>query len=123
MRFNLPLELDFANELLNAEACRANLASPRSRLRAGRVHVPRCLPELTSHRVLTMEFIGDAVGVADVEGMRRMGIRWGGWVGGPGRVGVASQAHFLLPPNDPLRLDEQSQLISLGARVRQQELG
>ena len=75
MSLNLPLELNFSNELLNADRCRANLSSPLSRLGANRVHVPHGLTELTSARVLTMEFIGDAVGVADVEGMSNMGIR------------------------------------------------
>lgn len=75
MSLNLPLELNFSKEMQNADRCRANLSSPASRLGTGRVHVPHCLPELTSPRVLTMEFIGDAVGVSDVEGMRKMGIR------------------------------------------------
>ena len=75
MSLNLPLELNFSNELLNADRCRANLSSPFSRLGVNRVHIPHCLPELTSARVLTMEFIGDAVGVSDVDGMRKMGIK------------------------------------------------
>ena len=47
-------ELDFANEARNAERCRANLAASRL---ADRVAVPEILPDLTSTRVLTMEFI------------------------------------------------------------------
>jgi len=47
----------------------------RSRLGTSRVHVPLCFPELTSPRVLTMEFIGDAVAISDLEGMKKMGIR------------------------------------------------
>jgi predicted unusual protein kinase regulating ubiquinone biosynthesis (AarF/ABC1/UbiB family) len=33
-------------------------------------------PELSSHRVLTMEFIGDAVGVTDLQGLKDAGMRW-----------------------------------------------
>lgn len=49
-------ELDFLHEASNARRCAANLASPRSRVR-GRVAVPEVLLPLSSHRVLTMEFV------------------------------------------------------------------
>ena len=39
VKANLPRELDFRHEAANAEMCRANLSSHKSRLR-GKVHVP-----------------------------------------------------------------------------------
>ncbi|GAX83513.1 hypothetical protein CEUSTIGMA_g10938.t1 [Chlamydomonas eustigma] len=74
-KLNLPRELDFTLELKNAEKCRSNLSSKVSKLGPGRVHVPHMHPELSSHRVLTMEFIGDAVGVTDQKGLKAAGIR------------------------------------------------
>ena len=69
---NLPKELDFRHEAANAERCRRNLASPRSRVRR-RVHVPDVDRALTSRRVLTMEFI-DGARVTDAEALRARGI-------------------------------------------------
>jgi predicted unusual protein kinase regulating ubiquinone biosynthesis (AarF/ABC1/UbiB family) len=57
---NLPLELDFRHEALNAARCAANLRSSRSRLPKGKVVVPEVVPELSSARVLTMEWIEGA---------------------------------------------------------------
>lgn len=49
-------ELDFLHEAANAKRCAANLVSPRSRVQ-GKVVVPQVLLPLSSHRVLTMEFV------------------------------------------------------------------
>lgn len=65
---NLPLELDFRHEARNAARCAANLASPRSRLAKGKVVVPEVLPELSSARVLTMEWI-EGASLADAEAL------------------------------------------------------
>jgi len=69
---NLPLELDFRHEAGNAARCEANLRSPRSRLGRGRVAVPRVLPELSSARVLTMEWI-EGAGLGDAEALDALG--------------------------------------------------
>ncbi|KAI8470915.1 MAG: ABC1 family-domain-containing protein [Monoraphidium minutum] len=69
---NLPRELDFRHEAANAERCRANLASPKSRL-AGRVAVPRLHPRLSSGRVLTMEFI-DGARLTDPAALDALGV-------------------------------------------------
>ena len=52
-------ELDFEAEAANAARCRANLLSPESSV-AGLVTVPYILTELSSPRVLTMEYITGA---------------------------------------------------------------
>ncbi|WIA33107.1 hypothetical protein OEZ86_006260 [Tetradesmus obliquus] len=72
IKHNLPLELDFNHEMANAERCRRNLASPKSSV-AKSVHVPAVYPQLTSARVLTMEFI-EGVQVTDRPGLARLGI-------------------------------------------------
>eukprot|EP00798_Chlamydomonas_sp_ICE-L_P012309 gene12309-15472_t len=73
---NLPLELDFLHEASNAERCRHNLLSPRSRLGPSKVHVPSVDPSRSSVRVLTMEFV-DGVGVTDVLALEKAGISAG----------------------------------------------
>ncbi len=65
---SLRRELDLNIERRTMERCRAQLARELS------AHVPRTYPELSSARVLVMEFI-HGVGVDDVEGIRRMGAR------------------------------------------------
>eukprot|EP00879_Flechtneria_rotunda_P031719 GHRR01034673.1.p1 GENE.GHRR01034673.1~~GHRR01034673.1.p1 ORF type:complete len:438 (+),score=116.78 GHRR01034673.1:236-1549(+) len=72
IKHNLPLELDFMHEISNAVRCRQNLNSPKSTV-AKRVHIPEVYPNLTSHRVLTMEFI-DGVQVTDKQGLQRLGV-------------------------------------------------
>ena len=59
------------HEAGNAARCAANLAAPGSRVR-GRVAVPAVDTALSSHRVLTMEFI-DGVKVTDREGLAALG--------------------------------------------------
>jgi len=92
VRLNLPLELDFRNEARNAEKCRACLA----RRFGERVRVPRVHAQLSSARVLTMDFeagtpASDAASVRalglDPRGVARLlGQVWGemmfvsGWV-------------------------------------------
>lgn len=50
-------ELDFNAEAANAARCAANLASPLSSIAPGQVVIPEILQELSSARVLTMEFV------------------------------------------------------------------
>ena len=52
-------ELDFETEAANAARCAANLESPQSRVR-GRVKVPAMQRDLSSARVLTMEYVEGA---------------------------------------------------------------
>ncbi|CAD7704627.1 unnamed protein product [Ostreobium quekettii] len=75
IKINLPKELDFVLEAANAEKCKRNLESPRSRVR-GRVKVPEVIHNLTSKRVLTMEFI-DGISVTDCEGLDALGVDTG----------------------------------------------
>ena len=56
INYNLPRELDFTREAQNADECRAMLATAGGDL-ARRVHVPEVYPDLSSSRVLSMEFI------------------------------------------------------------------
>jgi len=72
IKLNLPRELDFLHEAQNAERCRANFASKRSKLR-GRVHVPEIYLDRSSHRVLTMEFV-QGESVLDLAALQRVGI-------------------------------------------------
>eukprot|EP00741_Cyanophora_paradoxa_P012085 tig00020592_g11677.t1 len=62
---NLPAELDFKSEGRNSERLARNFAHRRD------VHVPRVHWELTTHRVLTMEFIHGCK-VNDLEGLQMM---------------------------------------------------
>ncbi|KAF6264636.1 ABC1 family-domain-containing protein [Scenedesmus sp. NREL 46B-D3] len=72
VKHNLPLELDFNHEMANAERCRRNLNSAKSSV-AKSVHVPHVHPQLSSARVLTMEFI-EGVQVTDRPGLSQLGI-------------------------------------------------
>ncbi|KAF5843718.1 ABC1 family-domain-containing protein [Dunaliella salina] len=72
IKFNLPRELDFLHEAQNAERCRANFASKRSKVR-GRVHVPDIHLDRSSHRVLTMEFV-QGESVLDLAALQRLGV-------------------------------------------------
>jgi ubiquinone biosynthesis protein len=63
----LKRELDLNIERRTMERCRIQLASELS------AHVPAVFPELSTGRVLTMEFIG-GVDVDDLEGLRKLGI-------------------------------------------------
>ncbi|GBF89209.1 hypothetical protein Rsub_01926 [Raphidocelis subcapitata] len=69
---NLPRELNFQHEAANAERCRANFASAKSRL-GDRVHIPETHPRLSSRRVLTMEFISGAR-VTDAPALAALGV-------------------------------------------------
>jgi predicted unusual protein kinase regulating ubiquinone biosynthesis (AarF/ABC1/UbiB family) len=60
-------EIDYVKEVANAETFRANFASWSS------VHVPRIHRELSSRRVITMEYI-PGVKVDDHAGLKRMGL-------------------------------------------------
>jgi predicted unusual protein kinase regulating ubiquinone biosynthesis (AarF/ABC1/UbiB family) len=60
-------EIDYVKEVANAETFRANFA------RWPTIHVPRIYPELSSRRVITMEYV-PGVKVDDHEGLRRMGL-------------------------------------------------
>jgi predicted unusual protein kinase regulating ubiquinone biosynthesis (AarF/ABC1/UbiB family) len=60
-------EIDYRKEADNAETFRQNFA------RWPEIHVPRIYPELSSGRVLTMDFI-PGVKVDDHDGLRRMGL-------------------------------------------------
>jgi predicted unusual protein kinase regulating ubiquinone biosynthesis (AarF/ABC1/UbiB family) len=60
-------EIDYVKEVANAETFRANFAKWPS------VNVPKIYPELSSRRVITMEYI-PGVKVDDHEGLRRMGL-------------------------------------------------
>lgn len=72
MRHNLPLELDFANEGANAEECRQFFGSLRNWL-ARQVVIPKIEWQLTSSRVLTMEYV-DGVPASDRAALERLGI-------------------------------------------------
>lgn len=52
---NLPRELDFTLEARNADECRKMLQVGGSRY--DDVYIPKVYPKLSSHRILTMEFI------------------------------------------------------------------
>jgi len=64
---SLKRELDFTVERRTMERCRAQLANDPT------AHVPFVVKELSTPRVIAMEFIG-GVGVDDLEGLRRMGV-------------------------------------------------
>ena len=69
-----PQELDFTREASNAAKCAANFeTSPHKELRT-LVAVPRTFPAVSSHRVLTMEWM-DGVPVTSVHELEAMGIR------------------------------------------------
>lgn len=68
IRYNLPRELDFRIELDNSNTCREIC-----KRFGNRVVVPRCLPELSSKRILTMEFEG-GVQLTDLEGLKQQRI-------------------------------------------------
>eukprot|EP00210_Caulerpa_lentillifera_P005305 g5068.t2 len=72
IKINLPKESDFLMELHNAERCRQNLNSAHSRVR-GRVTVPKMYSNLSSTRILTMEYI-DGVSVTNVKSLKKMNI-------------------------------------------------
>jgi len=63
----VPLELDFEHEAANAERIRANLAQRTD------VLVPKVIAELTSKRVLVMEYL-PGIRVTDVAGLAAAGI-------------------------------------------------
>ena len=63
----VPLELDFVNEAENAARMRQNLAGRAD------VLVPAVVPELSTRRVLVMEYL-EGVRVTDVAGLRGIGI-------------------------------------------------
>jgi predicted unusual protein kinase regulating ubiquinone biosynthesis (AarF/ABC1/UbiB family) len=63
----VPLELDFLNEAANAERMAKQLADRSD------VYVPTVVHELSTRRLLVMEF-APGVRLTDVEGMRRMGV-------------------------------------------------
>ncbi|MBX6312510.1 MAG: AarF/ABC1/UbiB kinase family protein [Isosphaeraceae bacterium] len=63
---SLKRELDLNRELRNMERCRAQLA------REPAAHVPEVAKELSTSRVLAMEFI-EGVGVDDLDGIARLG--------------------------------------------------
>lgn len=69
VRLNLPLELDFRNEASNAARCRA-LLLPRF---GSSVHVPRVHAQLSTSRVLTMDFEVGAP-ASDAESVRALGL-------------------------------------------------
>lgn len=73
VRHNLPLELDFMHEAKNAARCADNLRSNRSRLPKRRVVVPEVLPELSSARVLTMEWV-EGASLGDSEALDALGV-------------------------------------------------
>lgn len=60
-------EIDYVKEVENAETFRANFASWPS------IHVPKVFPELSTRRVITMEYI-PGVKVDDHPGLRRLGL-------------------------------------------------
>ncbi len=60
-------EIDYAKEVRNAETFRANFAKWSS------IYVPTIRPELSSRRVITMEYI-PGIKVDDHTGLRRMGL-------------------------------------------------
>ena len=60
-------ELDFGVELRTLRRCQAQFAGDRT------AHIPFAVEELSTSRVLAMEFI-EGVRVDDVEGLRRMGL-------------------------------------------------
>ena len=89
IRANLPKELDFLSEAANAERCQRNLDSGRSSVNKRkrrswfsssvsnssypRVRVPKPAPDLSSPRVLCMEWI-EGVPVADRESLIQSGL-------------------------------------------------
>lgn len=66
---NLPLELDFMNEARNGNRTRAAFASS-----GASIVVPDILPELTTHRVLTMSY-EPGVYANDIGAIRAMGLQ------------------------------------------------
>jgi aarF domain-containing kinase len=68
---NLPRELDFVAEADNADRCRSNFSSKSSRF-GKYVHIPGIHKEVSSPRVLTMEFV-DGASVRDTEAIRNLG--------------------------------------------------
>ena len=65
-------ELDFVHEADNAERCRANFQSSASNIK-GRVAIPWVVRELSSRRVLTMEYI-EGIKVTDKAQLEAAGI-------------------------------------------------
>lgn len=86
----LELETNFVNEAKNSETMRKLVASEPS-LR-GRVYVPIVYPELSSHRVLTTEWI-EGIRLWDKAAMT------GPWIGGRGKGSVGVQGTQLPPPD------------------------
>lgn len=70
-RRHMEEELDFVREAGNAARARAMLAGE---FPTGLLHIPEVMPELSSRRVLTMEWV-DGVRVDDAEGVRAMGVQ------------------------------------------------
>lgn len=68
---NLPKELDFLQEAENNRKCAENLKSKDSSVR-NRAVVPSVDPNLTTPRVLTMEFI-EGVPITNAIGLAQMG--------------------------------------------------
>lgn len=64
--------MDFRNEALNAARCAVNFTSPKSRVR-DRVVVPTVYPQLSSSRVLTMEYM-EGCGVTDLAALKAAGL-------------------------------------------------
>jgi len=69
IKINLPNEANFLLELQNAQRCQANLNSPSSRVK-GRVTVPEMYPELSTSRILSMEFV-EGVFITDVPELKK----------------------------------------------------
>lgn len=70
---SLPKELDFLYEAKNSEQCVYNFKRLSPHL-APYIYIPKVYWNLSTSRLLTMEFM-DGVGVTDVDAMKRLGIR------------------------------------------------
>lgn len=73
VRESLPKELDFLVEARNSERCLHNFQKLSPHI-ADRIYVPLVYWNLSTSKLLTMEFM-DGVRVDDVKGIRNMGIR------------------------------------------------
>uniref|UniRef100_A0A7C9ANF1 ABC1 atypical kinase-like domain-containing protein n=2 Tax=Opuntia streptacantha TaxID=393608 RepID=A0A7C9ANF1_OPUST len=73
VRESLPKELDFLVEARNSEKCLYNFQKLSPHI-ADRIYVPLVYWNLSTSKLLTMEFM-DGVRVDDVKGIRNMGIR------------------------------------------------
>lgn len=73
VRESLPKELDFLYEAKNSEQCVYNFKRLSPYL-APSIYIPKVYWNLSTSRLLTMEFI-DGVGVTDVDAIKRLGIR------------------------------------------------